>query len=49
MNYLFQGDKGYTMAQLFELLRGTNLEFICMVNQRDWDLLSLFQTPQDLP
>jgi 2-polyprenyl-3-methyl-5-hydroxy-6-metoxy-1,4-benzoquinol methylase len=49
MNYLFQGDKGYTMAQLFEALRGANLEFICMVNQRNWDLMNLFQDPQALP
>lgn len=49
MNYLFQGDKGYTLEQLFEALRGATLEFICMVNQRDWDLMSLFQDPQALP
>lgn len=49
MNYLFQGDKGYTLSQLFESLRGANLEFICMTNQRDWDLMSLFQDPQNLP
>lgn len=49
MNYLFQGDKGYTIAQLFEALGGANLEFICMVNQRDWDLINLFQDPQALP
>ncbi|BAU10391.1 methyltransferase type 11 [Leptolyngbya sp. NIES-3755] len=49
MNYLFQGDKGYTLEQLFEALRGASLEFICMVNQRDWDLMSLFQDPQALP
>lgn len=49
MNYLFQGDKGYTMTQLFEALSGATLEFICMVNQRDWDLMSLFQNPKALP
>jgi 2-polyprenyl-3-methyl-5-hydroxy-6-metoxy-1,4-benzoquinol methylase len=49
MNYLFQGDKGYTIADLFSALRGANLEFICMLNQRDWDLMALFQNPQTLP
>lgn len=49
MNYLFQGDKGYTIADLFEALEGADLEFICMVNQRDWDLMSVFQDPQALP
>ncbi|MGV0027435.1 hypothetical protein [Phormidesmis priestleyi] len=49
MNYLFQGDKGYTIPELFAALRSANLEFICMVNQRDWDLMSVFQEPQALP
>jgi SAM-dependent methyltransferase len=49
MNYLFQGDQGYTIPDLFDALRGANLEFICMVDQRSWDLLSLFQDPQNLP
>jgi 2-polyprenyl-3-methyl-5-hydroxy-6-metoxy-1,4-benzoquinol methylase len=49
MNYLFQGDKGYTIPDLFAALRSANLDFICMVNQRDWDLMSLFQDPANLP
>lgn len=49
MNFLFQGDKGYTIADLFAALRSANLEFICMTNQRDWDLMNLFQDPKALP
>lgn len=49
MNYLFQGDKGYTIPDLFNALRGANLEFICMVNQRQWDLMKVFQDPEKLP
>ncbi|MBD3885557.1 methyltransferase domain-containing protein [Phormidium tenue FACHB-886] len=49
MNYLFQGDQGYTIGDLFEALRGAELEFICMTNQRSWDLTKLFQDPQNLP
>lgn len=49
MNFLFQGDQGYTISDLFAALREADLEFICMVNQRHWDLRTLFQKPQDLP
>ncbi|QZZ20178.1 class I SAM-dependent methyltransferase [Leptothermofonsia sichuanensis E412] len=49
MNFLFQGDKGYTIPDLFDALRQADLELISMVNWREWDLLSLFQNPEDLP
>ncbi len=49
MNYLFQGDKGYTIPELFAALRAANLEFISMVNWRQWDLFSLFKEPDNLP
>jgi 2-polyprenyl-3-methyl-5-hydroxy-6-metoxy-1,4-benzoquinol methylase len=49
MNHLLQGDKGYTIPEMFALLESANLEFICMLNQRQWDLMDLFQTPDDLP
>lgn len=49
MNYLFQGDKGYTITDLFTALRGSDLEFISMVNWRKWDLLDLFKEPDNLP
>lgn len=49
MNYLFQGDKGYTIPDLFTALRGAELEFISMVNWRQWDLMSLFKEPNNLP
>ncbi len=49
MNYLFQGDKGYTIPQLFTALDQADLEFISMVNWRHWDLMELFQDADDLP
>ncbi|MCY7394254.1 MAG: methyltransferase domain-containing protein [Leptolyngbyaceae cyanobacterium CAN_BIN12] len=49
MNYLFQGDKGYTIADIFAALRSANLEFISMVNGRDWEILDLFKDADDLP
>jgi len=49
MNYLFQGDKGYTIPELFSALKTANLEFINMVNWRQWDLMDLFQEPENLP
>lgn len=49
MNYLFQGDKGYTITQMFAALRDAGLEILSMVNWRRWELSELFQDPEDLP
>ncbi len=49
MNYLFQGDKGYTIPELFAALRAADLEFISMVNWRQWKLMDLFKDPDNLP
>ncbi|MBE9117518.1 class I SAM-dependent methyltransferase [Lusitaniella coriacea LEGE 07157] len=49
MNYLFQGDKGFTIPDLFAALQVAGLEFIDMVNWRQWDLMELFENPEDLP
>ncbi|MBE9012895.1 methyltransferase domain-containing protein [Pseudanabaenaceae cyanobacterium LEGE 13415] len=48
-NYLLQGDKGWTIPELFTALRTTELEFISMVNWWDWDLLKLFTNIDELP
>ncbi|HIK27434.1 MAG: class I SAM-dependent methyltransferase [Oscillatoriaceae bacterium SKW80] len=49
MNYLFQGDKGYTIPEMFAALKAADLEFISMVNWRQWELMELFANPEDLP
>ena len=49
MNYLFQGDKGYTIPDLFAALRTADLEFISMLNWRQWKLRDLFKEPDNLP
>lgn len=49
MNYLFQGDKGYSIPDLFAALRAADLEFVNMVNWRHWDLTDLFKEPDNLP
>lgn len=48
-NYLLQGDKGYTINEVFSILRAAELEFINMVNWRHWNLMSLFKEPDNLP
>ncbi|MEW6497057.1 MAG: methyltransferase domain-containing protein [Cyanobacteriota bacterium] len=48
-NYLLQGDKGSTIPEMFSALRAANLEFIRMVNWRQWDLMDLFKEPENLP
>lgn len=48
-NLLLQGDKGYTMTELFAALREADLEFVSMVKWRQWELTDLFKDPEDLP
>jgi 2-polyprenyl-3-methyl-5-hydroxy-6-metoxy-1,4-benzoquinol methylase len=48
-NHLLLGDKGYTILDLFSLLSSANLEFISMVNWRQWELMDLFKDPNNLP
>jgi ubiquinone/menaquinone biosynthesis C-methylase UbiE len=49
MNYLFQEDKGYTVQNLFQFLESAELEFISMVNWRQWSVTSLFKDADNLP
>ncbi|MBD1869057.1 class I SAM-dependent methyltransferase [Cyanobacteria bacterium FACHB-471] len=49
MNFLFQGDKGYGIPELFAALETANLEFTSMTNWRHWELTDLFIDPDDLP
>ena len=48
-NQLLVGDKGATIPEFFSLLKAANIEFINMVNWREWDLIKLFKEPDDLP
>jgi 2-polyprenyl-3-methyl-5-hydroxy-6-metoxy-1,4-benzoquinol methylase len=48
-NLLLQGDKGYTVKELFAALKAANLEFFSMVKWRQWEIMDLFQDPNDLP
>ncbi|WP_330205262.1 class I SAM-dependent methyltransferase [Cyanobacterium sp. Dongsha4] len=49
VNYLLQGDKGFTIPQVFEMLNSANLNFLSMVIWRQWNIRDLFQNPNDLP
>lgn len=49
LNFLLQGDKGFTTVDLFELLAGAELELLGMTNGGDWDLTLLFDLSQPLP
>lgn len=48
-NYLLQGDRGYTIAEMFAALKAADLEFISMVNWHQWDLIDLFDEQNNLP
>ncbi|MEG4285594.1 methyltransferase domain-containing protein [Microcoleus sp. A006_D1] len=49
MNYLLLGDKGYNIPEVFAALRAADLEFVSMVNWRQWELTDLFKEPDNLP
>lgn len=49
MNYLIQGDQGFSIPQIFQLISSANLEFISMVNWLQWNLWELFKEPDNLP
>jgi ubiquinone/menaquinone biosynthesis C-methylase UbiE len=49
MNFLLRGDRGFTIPDLFELLAQNDLEFVSMVNWRQWEILDLFKDGDDLP
>jgi 2-polyprenyl-3-methyl-5-hydroxy-6-metoxy-1,4-benzoquinol methylase len=49
MNHLLIGDRGFTIPELFEMLEQSDLEFLSMVNWREWDATELFADPDNLP
>ncbi|MBD2483627.1 class I SAM-dependent methyltransferase [Planktothrix sp. FACHB-1365] len=49
MNYFLKGDKGFTIPEVFEMLKIAGLEIIKMVNWRQWEPLDLFEDPENLP
>lgn len=49
MNYLFQNDKGFTIPQLLDFLKQSDLELFSMVNWWEWQLADLFKNPDNLP
>jgi len=49
VNLLLQGDKGYTVPQMFSALRSADLEFVSMINWHQWQLLDLFKKTEKLP
>lgn len=49
VNHLLQGDKGYTIPEMFSMLEAAELEFISMINWRQWELMDLFNEPNNLP
>lgn len=48
-NYLLQGDKGYTIPEMFSALRAADLEFISMVKWAHWNVVDVFNDPENLP
>ncbi|MGK7955448.1 MAG: class I SAM-dependent methyltransferase [Crocosphaera sp.] len=48
-NYLLLGDKGYTIPEVFAALKSADLEFISMLKWRQWEILDLFKSEDELP
>lgn len=49
MNHLIQCDRGYTIPQIFALLKEANLTFLSMVNWRHWNIQDLFKDKEHIP
>jgi ubiquinone/menaquinone biosynthesis C-methylase UbiE len=48
-NMILQGDKGFTIPQMFQLLELAELDYISMVNWQFWELPKLFINPKNIP
>lgn len=48
-NILLQGDKGYNIPQVFEMLREAKLQFLSMTDWRHWEVRDLFQDKNKIP
>ncbi|AGY56428.1 class I SAM-dependent methyltransferase [Gloeobacter kilaueensis] len=48
VNYLLEGDRGFTIAETFALIEQAGLEGIAMVNAPAWELARLFADPASL-
>ncbi len=49
MNFLFRGDTGYSVIDMFSMLEQADLDLISMTDWRHWDITELFHDPDDLP
>ncbi|MFN5516428.1 MAG: class I SAM-dependent methyltransferase [Cyanobacteriota bacterium] len=47
-NHLIINDKGFTIPHLFKFIDAAGLEFIDMVDWRNWNLANLFKEPDNL-
>lgn len=48
-NYLFSNTRGFRLSEIFSALEVAHLEFLSMVQWRQWDLQHLFKDIEDLP
>jgi hypothetical protein len=48
-NFLFHGDKGFTVPQLFDFLDQAGLHFLTMVDRRGWHLTDWLTSPLPEP
>jgi 2-polyprenyl-3-methyl-5-hydroxy-6-metoxy-1,4-benzoquinol methylase len=48
-NHMLVGDKGFTIPDLFAILRASHLDLVRMVNWRHWDVTDLFKDAENLP
>ncbi|NER39228.1 MAG: methyltransferase domain-containing protein [Oscillatoria sp. SIO1A7] len=46
-DFLLQGDRGYTIPEMFAAIRQAGLEFLGMVNEQQWRFLDLFEDSDD--
>ena len=49
MNHMIQGDRGFTIPDVFSMLNASDLEFVSMLRWRHWEINDLFKDIDDLP
>lgn len=48
-NHLLKGDQGYRVSDAFDALQKAGLDFLSLVNWRQWNIADLFKEPDNLP
>ena len=49
MNYLFQGDRGFSIPEMFDCVARSGLDWVSMADWQSWNIEDLLQDPEEMP